>query len=156
MTRRDLTSKVCASLLRLTIHDLKDDGIHVAPRKPATTTGKRFILEWTPEFRKAVDDAKAARPVDIGPYLFCNRRGKCYIHPETVECSGFNSIWQRFMARLVAETDITERFTEHDLRAKAASDADSLEHARQLLGHADDTTIRRHYRRNPERVKPLK
>jgi integrase len=51
---------------------------------------------------------------------------------------------------------LSERFTEHDLRAKCASDAGSLEHARALLAHADARTTERVYRRKPERVKPLR
>jgi len=50
---------------------------------------------------------------------------------------------------------ITVRFTEHDLRAKCASDASSLEHARALLSHADPRTTDAIYRRKPEHVKPL-
>ena len=33
-----------------------------------------------------------------------------------------------------------KHFTEHDLRAKVASDADSLQHAIELLAHADSRT----------------
>ena len=57
--------------------------------------------------------------VDIGPWLFCNKFGKSYIDEETGEASGWDSIWGRFMDRLLAETKVKERFTEHDLRAKA-------------------------------------
>ena len=53
------------------------------------------------------------------------------------------------------ETKVIKRFTEHDLRAKCASDAESLEHARALLSHADARTTEAIYRRKPERVKPL-
>jgi len=49
-----------------------------------------------------------------------------------------------------------EHFTEHDLRAKVASDAKSLEHARALLSHADSRTTDRIYRRKAEKVQPLK
>jgi integrase len=65
-------------------------------------------------------------------------------------------MWGRFMDRVLKETKVTDRFTEHDLRAKCASDADSLEHARALLSHADARTTEAIYRRKPERVKPLK
>jgi integrase len=65
-------------------------------------------------------------------------------------------MWKRFMARLLKETKIKERFTEHDLRAKCASDAESLERARQLLGHADSKITERVYRRKPETVRPLR
>jgi integrase len=61
-------------------------------------------------------------------------------------------MWQRFMDRVLAETKVRERFTEHDLRAKVGSDAVSLERARALLQHADSRTTERVYRRKPERV----
>jgi len=60
------------------------------------------------------------------------------------------------MAHLLKETAIKERFTEHDLRAKVASDAESLERARQLLAHADSRITQRVYRRRPERIKPTR
>jgi len=59
-------------------------------------------------------------------------------------------MWQRFMDRVLSETKVTERFTEHDLRAKAGSDEGSLEKARALLQHADSRTTLRIYRRRPE------
>jgi integrase len=58
--------------------------------------------------------------------------------------------------RLLKETTITERFTEHDLRAKCASDAESLGRAQQLLGHADSKITARVYRRKPEVVRSLR
>ena len=61
-------------------------------------------------------------------------------------------MWQRFMDRVLTETAVVERFTEHDLRAKVGSDAESLERARVLLQHADTRTTLRVYRRKPERA----
>jgi len=151
-----LTGMRRADLLRLRpAHDCKEDSIHVQPRKTARTTGKRLVIEWSAELRAAVEMALAARPVDIAPYLFCTRRGECYAKPDG-SANGWESMWGRFMERLLAETKVEERFTEHDLRAKCASDAGSLEHARALLAHADARTTERVYRRKPERVKPLR
>ncbi len=65
-------------------------------------------------------------------------------------------MWARFMDRLLAETKVTERFTEHDLRAKAGSDAETLEQAQALLAHASPATTKRIYRRKAEVVAPLK
>jgi integrase len=65
-------------------------------------------------------------------------------------------MWQRFMDRVLAETKVKDRFTEHDLRAKCGSDATTLAHAQQLLAHTDSATTQRIYRRKPERVKPLR
>jgi hypothetical protein len=42
-------------------------------------------------------------------------------------------MWQRFMRRLLKDTKITERFTEHDLRGKVGSDLASIEQATELM-----------------------
>jgi integrase len=150
-----LTGLRRGDLLRLRTSDLKDEGIHVEPRKTAKTTGKKLIIEWTLALRQAVAEATAARPIDIGPWLFCTKTGDCYVKDDG-SASSWDSMWQRFMDRVLAETEVKERFTEHDLRAKCASDAETLAHAQQLLAHADSATTKRIYRRRPERVKPLK
>lgn len=152
-----LTSLARSDLLRLEpARHFLDDGIHVQRHKTAKTTGKRTIYEWTPELREAVAIAIVSRPVDISPYLFCNKRGKGYFNEAKGTANGWDSMWGRFMARVLKETKVTERFTEHDLRAKCASDAGTLEHARALLAHADGRTTARVYRRKPEKVSPLR
>lgn len=151
-----LTGMRRGDLLRLKIVDLKEDGIHVQPNKSKTTTGKRMVFEWSEDLKQAVEDAKAVRPVNIAPFLFCTRDGESYIDEEKGTASGWDSVWQRFMDRVLEETKVTEKFTEHDLRAKCASDAETLERARQLLSHADSRVTDRFYRRKPERVKPLR
>lgn len=148
-----LTGLRRTDLLWLRIEDIKEDGIHVQPSKTETSTRAKLIIERSPELDEAVTLAKAARPVDIGPYLFCNRRGEPYIREDNA-ANGFESIWQRFMARVIAETKVEQTFAERDLRAKAATDADSLEHAKQLLAHADERTTKQWYIRKPTIVKP--
>jgi integrase len=91
----------------------------------------------------------------LSPFLFCNRDAKWYIDETPGETHGWDSMWQRFMDRVLAETNIKVRFTEHDLRAKCASDAESLAHAQALLPHADARTTAQIYWRKPERVRPL-
>ena len=140
-------------LLLLTVSDLKDDGVHVTPSKTAGTTGKRLIYEWTPELRAAVDAALAIRPA-LSPFLFCNRFGAGFVNEAKGDAHDWNNMWQKFMARVLKETAVKERFTEHDLRAKVGSDAESLERARQLLAHSDSRMTERVYRRKPERIKP--
>lgn len=149
-----LTGLRRGDLLRLSVTNLQDDGIHVTPSKTASSSGKRLIIEWSDELRAAVAEAKGTRPV-LSPFLFCNRMGKCYVK-EDGTANGWDSIWQRFMDRLLVDTKIEQRFTEHDIRAKCASDAETLAHAQQLLAHADGRTTERIYRRKPERVKPLR
>lgn len=149
-----LTGLARSDLLRLRLDEhLKDDGIHVTRHKTAETSGKATIYDFdkVPERRDAVKLALAARPC-LSPFLFCNKFGKGYIDEVTGECHGFDSMWQRFIERVLKETKVKRRFTEHDLRRKVASDADSLEKARALLQHVDSRTTQRSYRFKPERV----
>lgn len=151
-----LTGMRRGDLLRLTMSDLQDDGIHVMPGKTEHSTGKRLIIEWTDELRAYVGMAKSVRPVTISPFLFCNRRGECYFNEKTGRAGGWDTMWRNFITRVLKETKLKEHFTEHDMRAKCASDAETLEHARALLAHADGKVTERIYRRKPERVKPLR
>jgi len=149
-----MTGMARSDLLRLTMADIKPDGIHIQRHKTRDSTGKRTVYEMTPDLITAIDMAKAARP-RLSQYLFCNSKGEPYINEATGTSHGWDSMWQRFMNRVLTETKVTERFTEHDLRAKCASDAASLEQARALLSHADSRTTDAIYRRKPERVRPL-
>lgn len=152
-----LTGMAQGDLLRLLVSEnVREDGIHNQRHKTKGTTAKRTVYEWTPALREAIQAALEARPNNKSDHLFCNREGESYVDEEVGRASGWKSMWQRFMARALVETKLTEPFTEHDVRAKVASDAPSLEHARSLLAHADIRTTHRIYRRNAERVKPLK
>ncbi|VVE10162.1 integrase [Pandoraea terrae] len=86
---------------------------------------KRLYL-WSHDLRAAVKDAEAARPVNISPWLFCNREGVGYINEKTGRAGGWESLWRNFMDRVMTETKVTVPFNEHDIRAKVASDAESL------------------------------
>lgn len=150
-----LTGMSQGDLLRLHIPTHKTDaGIDIIRHKTAKKAGIRTVYAWTPALKSAWEQAIAARPA-ISPYLFCNSRGECYVNEEKGTQAGFKSIWQRYMARLLKETDLKEPFTEHDLRAKVASDAKSLEHAMQLLSHADPRTTQKTYRRKAVVVTPM-
>lgn len=140
-------------LLLLTAADLRDDGIFVKPSKTKNTTGAKRIYEWTPALRAAVEECKAWRPA-LSPYLFCNGKGECLVDEEEGTAKGFNDIWQNCMTRLLSETKVTERFTEHDLRAKVSSDAESLARAQELLAHADAKMTEKFYRRKPQKIAP--
>lgn len=149
-----VTGLARGDMLRLRLDEhLQEDGIHVTRHKTKDTTGKTTIYEYdrVPERLTFVNEAKAVRPA-LSPFLFCNRFGKGYLNEEKGTANGFDSMWGRFMDRVLAETKLKVRFTEHDLRAKVGSDADSLEKARALLQHASVTTTLKIYRRKPERV----
>lgn len=160
MRLKGVTGLAKSDMLRLRVDQhIKPDGIHVTRHKTADSTGKTTIYAFdTPKHpelgaarRRYVEEAIAARPA-LSPFLFCNRRGEGYIDEETGECHGWDSQWQRFMDRVLTETKVERRFTEHDLRRKVASDEESLERARALLQHAEARTTQRHYRFKPERV----
>ena len=65
--------------------------------------------------------------------------------------SGFQTAWYRLMDDAFEKGVITERFTFHDIRAKAGSDAED----EKLLGN-DRRTLERHYKRKPTTVTPLR
>ncbi len=149
-----LTGLRKSDLLNIKMSDLKDDGIHVMPRKTQNTTKKKLIITWSALLREAIDQAIKQRP-KISPYLFCTRQADPYFDQETGSTSGFDSVWQRFMRKVIDNTAVKERFTEHDLRAKAVDDIE-LEHAQKLLAHSDPAITQRIYRRKPTKVAPSK
>jgi integrase len=144
-------------ILRLTLDNVRDDGVHVQPHKTAHSSGKTLIIEWDAagELRGLVDEILALPPsprIKSAP-LFVTRQGKAFIR-EDGRANGFDTAWGRFMTKLVAETDVT-RFQERDLRALVASESATLQEASDRLGHSDTAITRRVYRRKPVRVKPL-
>lgn len=80
-------------------------------------------------------------------YLFCTRSGTQYT------ADGFRAIWQRAMRKHIEAGG--DRFTEHDLRAKVASDSESLQLAQARMGHQTPNTTSRVYRRGPQVVAVL-
>jgi integrase len=143
-------------MLRLRMSDLREEGILVRPHKTLNSRSKPLIFEWTPALKQAVEQAKATRPIDFSPWLFCTLKGDGYFDEESGQATGWDSMWQRFMTRLLKDTEIKERFTEHDLRGKVGSDVVSVERASDLLGHASKEITKRHYRRKPEVIKPVR
>ena len=98
---------------------------------------------------------KIRRLYEAGVACDERERALCRSCREAIYAHAWESIWRRFMDRVIEETKVENRFTEHDLRAKCASDATSLEHARALLLRADARTTDAIYQRKPEVVKPL-
>jgi integrase len=139
--------------------DAKEDGLHVHVSKTRHSTGRKQIFTWLNEHggdtgrRAAWDACLAARPLDTAPWLFCTDEGENYVDPETWRTTNFNSVWRRFMERVLNETKVTERFAERDIRAKVGSDAETVEKARHILGNATTKITQRHYRRKPDVVR---
>jgi integrase len=136
-----------ADILRLKREQIKDDGIHLIIGKG----GKRRVIEWNDDLELAVKEAKAIKRPVKSLHLFCNREGQPYTG------SGFRAIWQRAMRNAITKGVLAERFTDHDIRAKAATDADrSGQDAQQLLAHANRHTTDVYIRaRKVERITPL-
>lgn len=149
-----LTGLRRGDLLSLKVSDLQEDGIHVTPRKTAHSTGTKLIIEWSQELRAAVDEVLRLRRKIVSLWLFHTNRGQPFVKSDGT-ANGFDSIWQRFMYKVISQTAVTSRFTEHDLRAKVASDI-TLIHAQTLLSHASTSMTERVYRRKPELVRPAK
>ena len=153
-----MTGLRCGDILRLKLSNLKEDGIHILLNKTKHSTGKRLIIEWDleGEMRALLDKIQRIPPRRIGyAPLFVTRQGKSYIDSDG-RCNAFDSLWQRFMDKVLEMTKVTDRFQERDLRAKVASDSDSLIEASERLGHADTAITQRVYRRKPVRIQPLK
>ena len=87
-----------------------------------------------------------------GIHVRMSKTGACYVSLQKT-ASGFDSLWRRFMSKVLRGTSIRERFQEKDLRKKTASDM-TLQSAQSLLGHAAAETTRRHYRLRGEYVDP--
>jgi len=146
-----LTGMAKGDILRLTMSDVspEGDGIFIKRHKTQTHKGTNYL--WSPELRAAVSEAVAARPC-ISPFLFCNKYGEGYFNEETGKDAGWKSMWQRFEAKVMATTKVKEHFTDHDLRAKAASDVATIQEASVLLSHKGVGRATAGYRRKPDQV----
>ena len=135
-----------SDILGLQLQDVQKDGLY----RRTSKTKKWMIYEMIPELRKIIKRARAlgtdARGNVRSFALICNNQGQ----PYTLD--GFSTIWQRVMNKAIEDKLIKERFTFHDLRAKAGSESDN---AQDLLGHDDPRTTNRVYRRLPRRVTPV-
>lgn len=119
-------------------------------------TGKLKTIEMTPELAERIDAIKSLYRGKIGSlYLFQTSSGRPYIK-EDGSTSGFDSIWQRRMKKALAETDLAERFTEHDLRRKVGSDMPTTGAAQDLLDHSTPAQTDRAYRAKARVVAPAK
>ena len=135
-------------ILSLKISDFTDKGIEVNTKK----TKKPIVIKWTPTLKYVAQQLVDQRPVDISPFVVCNKRGESYYNNGS---SGFDTIWKRFMKRCLKDTGLKTPFTMHDLRAKCASDFENEADAQKLLAHAN-IGMTKTYRRKPETVRPLR
>lgn len=120
-------------------------------RIPATKGGKDAYY-WGEGLAEAVNACLAIRKGHAlqSLYLFATRTGQRYTE------DGFRSIWQRAMSKYLAaakEGELRPRFTEHDIRAKVASD--DPDNAQQRLQHRSAAMVRTVYDRKPAEIHVL-
>lgn len=149
-----LTALPQSDMLDLDDSHITERGIVYIRNKTARTDGVPVIYRWTWALRIVVASALAMRqplPENVQPLaprpLFPSRYGTRRSR------QGFKTAWQIGMVEYAK--DGFKRFWEHDIRAKVASDADDIEHARKMLNHATQATTKR-YRRGPRLVSPAR
>lgn len=134
-----------ADILALRLTAATDAGIAYTDSK----TGEPHLVAWTDELR-AIWKAAAGGRIGAQPVFLSSARAEGQGGPQGDTSSGFRASWRHVRAR----TKLPDvRF--HDLRRKAGSDAAGIEHAQELLGHADPKITRKHYRAKLEAVRPI-
>lgn len=155
-----LTALPQSDLLELDESHITERGIVYVRNKTQQTDGVPVIYRWTwalrivvaaarklrPEPPKLPDNVEPIKPPAPQP-LFPTRYGTLRT------ASSLKTPWQNGMVEYAR--DGFKRFWEHDIRAKVASDAVDIEHARQMLNHATQATTKR-YRRGPRKVQPAR
>lgn len=139
-----LTGLRQGQLLSLRLSDWDGSRLTVPAAKGGV--GAQYSGDGLPEAIDAVMALRRGRAVR-GLTLFATRNGSPY------SGDGFRSLWQRAMQAYAAMG--ATRFTEHDLRAKVASDADDPRRARDLLGHTTSAITERVYQRRSRVVRVL-
>lgn len=145
----ELTGMRQSDALRVRLADMDDEGVHYTSGK----TGKRLVVLWSDELRAVVDDAKRLWRRFGREYLFESKpRGRLHKRaPGPYTPSGLRALWRAARAKAgLADVRL------HDLRGKAGSDVETQQDAQRLLGHADGKITAKHYRRKPDRVKPVR
>lgn len=141
-------------MLSLTRDDIREDGLHAHRRK---TRSRPKVYPWDADgqLERALERVSEAHKGRVGSrHLFHMHDGRpFYVLDERGHRAelpiAFRSAWARAMKQHVKSGGT--RFTEHDLRAKVASDAEAA-HAQQLMDHTSAKTTEQVYRRAPRRV----
>ncbi|MGZ5094920.1 MAG: tyrosine-type recombinase/integrase, partial [Vulcanimicrobiaceae bacterium] len=126
-------------MLQLTLLHVTDEGLASSIRK----TDDIVVFTWNRELRAVVDRIlQLQRPADC-QWFFPTEGGDAYTE------SGFDSIWQSLQVNYAKRGGT--RFTEHDIRAKVATDltgdTDDLKKAQKRLVHGSEATTKKYVRR---------
>jgi integrase len=140
-----MTAMRRGDILSLRMDAITEDGIRVTQSK----TGKRQIIEWTPALLDCVNRLKAFGP-PLRPTLVCTRRGKQYTP------NGFWAMWRRPMMKAI--TQGVKRFSFHDIRAKALTDAQQQGlDPQRLAGHTTAQQTATYLRsKTIDRIQPVR
>lgn len=142
-----LTGLRRGDLLALTRDHCKDDGIHVTTQKTKTA----LVIENSDELRAAIKRALAT-----GPRLRLGRALIATDHGKRMAPGDFGRRWWELQTKAFPKGQEHRRFRWHDIRAKSATDSESLADATERLGHSSQAVTSRHYMRGAKRVKPLR
>jgi hypothetical protein len=128
-------------------------------RRHVTETGILFERPKTtklqqidgPDLVEIIKRALRLAP-QVRRFVFCKHGGQ----PFTAD--GLQTAWQRLIRKAIklGRLKSDDRYSLHDLRGKAGSEAASDEDAKNLLGHGDVKVTREHYRRLPQRGAALR
>lgn len=133
-------------ILSLRLDQITNEGIWIKQSK----TGAKQLYEWSNGLHKVVNQAKGLKRPIRGLYLFCTRQGKPYSD------AGFKAMWNRVQIKWAEQGG--SRFTFHDIRAKALTDAKNLGMDAQTLAGHSSAAMTEHYikQREFKKVTPLK
>lgn len=134
-----LTGQDVNAVLRWRRTDIRDGCLETVRGK----TGKPIRIELSGEFGAVMQRCLTRTRTATGPWIVQTDSGQRLTY----------AMLRRRLSAARKASGIN--FELRALRRQAASDADTLAHAQELLGHEDSKTTRRHYRRG-EKVRPLK
>ena len=88
-----LTGLRMSDMLSIRLSDIKEDGLHVTPRKTANSSGKKLIIRWDEGevLREAINNVRKLKRPTGSIWLFCTRYGQPYIK-EDGTMNAFESI----------------------------------------------------------------
>lgn len=160
-------------LLAIKISHITDRGLYIGDRKSfRVLTGARSqgrLFQIGPELESILSVFDLS-----GEYLFESSKGEPYVNFKNDTTYGFDSIWRRSRDKALSNgmyqssdpnkpnyiefeeakmIGVPLIFQERDLRAKAATDCESLMEASLKLGHTNIGTTLKTYRRKPEFIR---